>query len=58
MREYRAGTFLECIMMAKTDGWLIEKGPELRDGEELNCAYCPLCTTGVDWDEPLIRETF
>lgn len=39
MQEYSAGTFLECVALAKADGWLLVKGPEPLDERELSEAF-------------------
>lgn len=58
VHEYSAETFLECIALAKADGWLIAKGPEPLDERELSEAFCPSCVTWIDWDDYDIPDVF
>jgi len=53
VREYSAGTFLECIALAKADGWLLAKGPDPLDERELSEAFCRSCGASIDWDDHL-----
>jgi hypothetical protein len=55
--DFVSNTFLECVALAKAEGWTIEKGVEPTDSQEVSSAYCPDCSEGCDLHE-VVGELF